>query len=120
MFVVLDCSLHRILTETQRCFQFEDKLRVALSLLVVVVEILSFRLVEFVPGVFSESVNVYSLLRVGYEDLLQDVLRIRRQEFWQGVIRIQNFLVQVRCLLVLEWKEAAEHCVEHNAATPYI
>ena len=120
VFVVFDCSLHRFNTEAQRGFQFEDELLVDSPAHGVVVVGLCLWLVELVPRVLLEAFDVDSLLRISYEYLGDDVLSLRGQELGKSVVSIQNFLVQVRSLLVFKWQVSAQHSVQHHSTTPNV
>ena len=95
VLIVLNCLCNRLNTEPERSFEFEHKLIVDGPSHVVVVVGLAFRLMELVPWVVLEPLYVDALLRVGLENLRQDVLRFWRQELRKIVVCIQNLLVEI-------------------------
>ena len=84
------------------------------------VKSLSLRFVKFVPWVVSNLCDWNSIRWVSYKDFLYHVFGIFRQVVWKSVLCVQYFLVQVWGFLVFKWKEATEHCVQHNSARPEV
>ena len=70
--------------------------------------------------VVSNVGNANASLRIGVQDLLDEVLALRREELGHLVVRCHDLLVQVRCLGVLEWEVASHHGVEYDTAGPDI
>ena len=81
MFVVLDGSLNGFCAETEGCLHFHDKLVVDCASHSVVVVVLILRLVQAVPRMLLESIDIYTFGRISDENLCKDVLCIVREEF---------------------------------------
>jgi hypothetical protein len=76
--------------------------------------------VDVEPRVHLHLLDRNTLLGVRGEDTLEEILSIRRNELGDRVLPIQDFLVQSRRVLVLEWQAATERCVKDYPAAPDI
>lgn len=71
-------------------------------------------------GVATDVLDSNTRLGVRVQDLLNEVLALRREELGHLVIGSHNLLVQIRCLGVLEGEVASDHGVENDTTRPNV
>lgn len=84
------------------------------------VKVHGLRPLNLVPRVSSDLFNCDSVRRVCNENFGNHVFRLLRQEVRKGILGVQDFLVEIRRLLVFERQITAQHRVKHDATTPKI
>jgi hypothetical protein len=84
------------------------------------VETVSFWLVDLVPWVLANLIDLNSMVWIRVEDLTNHIFCLLREKIRKIILSIEDFLVEIGCFLVLERKIAAEHGVKYNAATPEV
>ena len=68
----------------------------------------------------AQTCNIYAFGWVCDKDFAENIAGILREELRNGVVSIEDFLVQIRRFLILERQIAAEHGIQNDTATPDI
>ena len=83
-------------------------------------ECLSLWFVQLIPRMLSDLSNRNSLVRICLEDFCDHIFCFVREEVREGVLGVQDLLVEIRRLLVFIRQEPTQHRIQNDTHAPQI